>query len=138
MRINHGGTENTEARLILEEKLSEAVIGAAIEVHRVLGPGLLESAYQRCLEYELELRRIRFQRQVDLPVSYKGICLDCGYKMDLVVDGKIVLELKAVETLNDLHEAQLMTYLRLSRIRVGLLLNFNSVVMRNGMVRRVL
>ena len=138
MRINHGGTENTEARLILEEKLSEAVIGAAIEVHRVLGPGLLESAYQRCLEYELELRQIPFQRQVDLPVSYKGICLDCGYKMDLVVDGKIVLELKAVETLNDLHEAQLMTYLRLSRIRVGLLLNFNSVVMRNGMVRRVL
>ena len=124
--------------MILEEKLSEAVIGAAIEVHRVLGPGLLESAYQRCMEHELELRGIPFRRQVGLPVTYKSVRLDCGYIMDLVIDGRIVVELKAVETLNDLHEAQLMTYLRLSRIRVGLLLNFNSVVMRNGMVRRVL
>jgi GxxExxY protein len=144
MRINHGGTEDTEnsedkeAHLIIEERLSEAVIGAAIEVHRILGPGLLESAYQRCLEYELELRGIPFQRQVDLPIVNKGVELDCGYKMDLVVEGKLVLELKAVEKLTDLHEAQLLTYLRLSSVRVGLLLNFNSVLLRDGIVRRVL
>ena len=124
--------------MILEHELSEAVIGAAIEVHRRLGPGLLESAYQRCLEYELELRGIPFRRQVDLPIEYKGVLLDCGYKMDLVIDGRIVIELKAVETVTDLHEAQLLTYLRLSNIRVGLLINFNSVMLRNGIVRRVL
>ena len=127
-----------EARLILEHELSEAVIGAAIEVHRRLGPGLLESAYQRCLEYELELRGIPFTRQVDLPIECKGVLLDCGYKMDLVIGGRIVVELKAVESLTDLHEAQLLTYLRLSGIRVSLLINFNSVMLRNGIVRRVL
>jgi GxxExxY protein len=124
--------------LILEEQLSQAVIGAVIEVHRILGPGLLESAYQRCLEHELELRRIPFRRQVELPVNYKGVQLDCGYIMDLVIDGKIVLELKAVEALNEVHEAQLMTYLRLSGIKIGFLLNFNSVVIRNAMIRRVM
>jgi len=123
---------------MLEHELSEAVIGAAIEVHRRLGPGLLESAYQRCLEYELELRGIPFTRQVDLPIECKGVLLDCGYKMDLVIGGKIVVELKAVESLTDLHEAQLLTYLRLSGIRVSLLINFNSVMLRNGIVRRVL
>jgi GxxExxY protein len=124
--------------VILEEQLSEAVIGAAIEVHRRLGPGLLESAYQCCLEYELTLRGIPFSRQVGLPVTYKGISLDCGYIMDLVIDGRIVLELKAVETVTELHQAQLLTYLRLSGIRVGLLINFNSVLLRDGIVRRVL
>jgi GxxExxY protein len=124
--------------MILEEQLSEAVIGAAIEVHRRPGPGLLESAYQRCLEYELQLLGIPFTRQVDLPINYKGILLDCGYKMDLVIDGRIVIELKAGETVSDLHEAQLLTYLRLSGIRVGLLINFNTQLLRDGNVRRVI
>ena len=124
--------------MILEEQPSEMVIGCAIEVHRMLGPGLLESAYRRCLQYELKLRGIPFRSEVELPVIYKGMRLDCGYRMDLVIDDKIVMELKAVESLTKLHEAQLMTYLRLNGIKVGLLMNFNSPILRNAMVRRVL
>jgi GxxExxY protein len=115
-----------------------AVIAAAIEVHRALGPGLLESAYMRCLEHELTLRGIPFRREVSLPVVFKGVQLDCGYRMDFVVDEKIVVEIKAVEALAPIHEAQLLTYLRLSGMRVGLLINFNSAVLKNGIVRRVL
>ena len=124
--------------MILHAELSEAVIGAAIEVHRALGPGLLESPYCRCLEHELKLRAIPFEKEVDLPVVYKGVRLDCGYRMDFVIDRKIVLELKSVEALLSIHEAQLLTYLRLSGIRVGLLMNFNCAVLRNSIVRRVL
>ena len=124
--------------MIIHEQLSEQIIGSAIEVHRALGPGLLESAYHRCMEHELGLRGIAVAREVPLPVLYKGIQLDCGYRMDLVVDGKIVLELKAIETVNKVHEAQLLTYLKLSGLKVGLLINFNCEVIRNSIIRRVL
>jgi GxxExxY protein len=119
------------------EKLTEAIIGAAIEVHRVLGPGLMESAYEECLCYELSIREIAFQRQVALPVSYKKVKLDCGCRMDVVVEDTVVLELKAIEQLLPLHEAQLITYLKLSHKPVGLLINFNVPVLKDGIVRRV-
>ena len=124
--------------MLIEEQLSEAVIGAVIEVHRTLGPGLLESAYQQCLAHELTLRGIAFQLEVNLPVDYKGVHLDCGYRIDFVVEGKILLEIKSVDTLAPIHEAQLITYLKLSGKRVGLLINFNSSVIRNSIIRRVL
>jgi GxxExxY protein len=124
--------------LILHEQLSEAVIGSAIEVHRALGPGLLESAYALCMRHELELRGIPCQKEIPLPILYKGLQLEVGYRMDLVVDGKIVVELKSVETLTSVHEAQLLTYLKLSGLRVGFLFNFNCSVIRNSMIRRVL
>ncbi len=114
------------------------IIGGAIEVHRQLGPGLLESAYEECLCYELRLRELQFRRQVDLPVFYKGLRLDCGYKIDLIVEDEVVLELKAVEKLLPIHEAQLLTYLRLANKRVGLLINFNVPLLSQGIVRRVL
>lgn len=114
------------------------IIGAAIEVHRQLGPGLLESAYEECLCHELRLRELQFKRQVDLPVFYKGLLLNCGYKIDLIVEDDVVLELKAIEKLLPVHEAQLLTYLRLSNRRVGLLINFNVPVLAQGIVRRVL
>ena len=115
-----------------------AIIGAVIEVQRVLGPGLLESAYEQCLCHELHLRGLAFERQVDLPVPYKGLQLDCGYKMDLVVGDEIVVELKSVEKIVPAHEAQLLTYLKLSQKRVGLLINFNVPLLMRGIVRRVL
>jgi GxxExxY protein len=118
--------------------LTEAVIGAAIEVHRALGPGLLESAYGACLFHELSMRGISFRKELDLPLSYKGVKLDCGYRLDLVADDHVVVELKAVEQITPIHEAQLLTYLRLSGLRVGLLLNFNVAMMRDGITRRVL
>lgn len=124
--------------MLLYEELTSEIIGAAIEVHRVLGPGLLESAYEECLCRELELRQVRFQRQVALPVSYRGLQLDCGYRLDLVVEEKVVLEIKAVESLAPIHQAQLMTYLRLSSLRAGLLMNFNVVLMKDGIKRIVL
>jgi GxxExxY protein len=114
------------------------IIGAAIEVHRALGPGLLESAYEECLCHELHLRGLAFRRQVDLPVPYKGLKLDCGYKMDVVVDNTVILELKCVEKILPIHEAQLLTYLKLSGKRVGLLINFNVPLLTQGIVRRVL
>ena len=124
--------------MLLEEELTEKIIGAAIEVHRELGPGLLESSYQACLEHELGLRELSFQREIPLPVIYKGIHLDCAYRMDLIVEGKVLLELKTVEKLNPVHEAQLLTYLKLSGLKVGLLINFNSAVLRNSIKRMVL
>jgi GxxExxY protein len=114
------------------------VIGAAIEVHRSLGPGLLESAYQECLARELVLRHIPFERQRPLPLEYKGIRLECGYRIDLLIAGAVVVEIKSVESLAPIHEAQLITYLRLGGWRVGLLINFNVVVLKNGICRRVL
>lgn len=113
--------------------LSNVVIGAAIEVHKELGPGLLESAYEEC--HELSLRGISFQRQVDLPVLYKGLRLDCGYRMDVVVEKLIVLELKAVEKVLSIHEAQLLTYLKLSNHALGLLINFNVPLLKDGISR---
>ena len=114
------------------------VIGAAIEVHRQLGPGLLESAYEECLCHELRLRELQFKRQIDLPVLYKGLMLNCGYKIDLIVEDEVVVELKAIERLLPIHEAQLLTYLRLSSKKVGLLINFNVPLLTQGIVRRVL
>jgi GxxExxY protein len=124
--------------MILHEALSEAIIGAAIEVHKQTGLGLLENAYQKFMEHELTLRRIAFRPQVPLPVRYKGVELDCGYRMDLVVEQKIVVELKAVEMILAVHEAQLITYLKLSGIRVGLLINFCVPTLKDGIIRRVL
>jgi GxxExxY protein len=122
----------------LHAELTAAVIGSAIEVHRILGPGLLESAYEECLCYELSTLGLSFQRQVPLPVVYKGVKLDCGYRMDVVVEGAVVLELKCIERILPIHEAQLLTYLRLSQHQIGLLLNFSGPAMRDGIIRKVL
>lgn len=118
--------------------LSERIIGFAIEVHRHLGPGLLESAYEECPCFELKSAQIPFKRQVALPVTYKSVRLDCGYRLDIVVCDSLILELKTVERLLPFHEAQMLTYLKLSGIRVGLLLNFNVPVLRDGMRRLLL
>ncbi len=120
------------------EGLTEQIIGAAIEVHRSLGPGLLESAYEECVCHELSIRGLSFRRQQPLSVSYKGVNLDCGYKLDIVVEGKVVLELKCVEKILPIHEAQLLTYMKLGGFKVGLLMNFNVPLMKDGIVRRVL
>lgn len=118
-------------------ELSSKIIGGAIEVHKALGPGLLESAYEECLAYELDLRGLSIERQKPLPVGYKGKRLDCGYRLDLVVEKAIILELKSCEAIEEIHKAQLLTYLKLSGLSVGLLLNFNVSVMRDGIVRIV-
>jgi GxxExxY protein len=120
------------------DPLTEQVIGLAIAVHRELGPGLLESAYEECLCHELKENGITFARQVPLAVNYKGVRLDCGYRIDIVVNYKLLLEVKAVDRLLPIHEAQILTYLRLSRIKVGLLINFNNVVVKDGIRRFVL
>ena len=137
MNLNHGAT-GTQRKLIHEE-LTEKVIGAAIEVHRELGPGLLESAYEECLCHELHLRGLSFQRQVSLPVRYKTVSLDCGYKLDLVVENAVILELKCVEHILSVHEAQLLTYLKMTGLHVGLILNFHvAALTRGGIIQRVL
>ena len=118
-------------------QLSSKIIGAAIEVHKVLGPGLLESAYEECLSYELDLRYLSLERQKPLAIIYKGKKLDCGYRLDLVVEKAIILELKSCEKIEEIHKAQLLTYLKLSGLKLGLLLNFNVPVMRDGIVRIV-
>ena len=112
--------------MLYEQELTSKIIAAAIEVHRALGPGLLESAYLACLVRELVLRGIPIEQEKPLPVEYKGVRLDCGYRLDLLVNGKVVVELKAVDALHPVHEAQLLTYLKLSGCRVGLLINFNQ------------
>ena len=117
--------------------LTEEIIGAAIEVHRELGPGLLESAYEECLAHELSLAGISFARQVPLPVNYKSVQLDCGYRLDFVVEATVVLELKAVDGLQPIHEAQLLTYLKLGGWPIGLLINFNMPVLKKGIKRMV-
>ncbi|HUJ21768.1 MAG TPA: GxxExxY protein [Bryobacteraceae bacterium] len=120
-----------------EDQVTDQIIGAAIELHRLLGPGLLESAYEECLCYELSLRGLGFQRQVSLPVTYKGVRLACGYKMDLVVEDLVIVELKTVESLQRVHAAQLLSYLRLSGKSVGLLINFNAPILKSGLKRIV-
>lgn len=122
----------------MRDPLTEKVIGFAIEVHKGLGPGLLESAYVECLSWELGNAGLDFEREISLPVSYKGIKLDCGYRMDLLVERRLIIEVKAVERLQPVHEAQLLTYLRLSGIRTGLLLNFFVPYLRDGIKRLVL
>ncbi len=118
-------------------KLTEAITGAAIAVHRELGPGLLESAYETCLAFELADRGLSVERQKELPVRYRGIQMDCGYRLDLLVQGQVIVELKAVEKLLPMHEAQLLSYLKLSGCKVGLLLNFNVRILKDGLKRLV-
>ncbi|HEY2917867.1 MAG TPA: GxxExxY protein [Candidatus Binatia bacterium] len=117
--------------------LTEKIIGSAIEVHKVLGPGLLESAYEVCLAHELSLANISFQRQVPLPVIYKSLPLDCGYRLDFLIEDTVVLEIKAVEELQPIHQAQLLTYLKLGGWPIGLLINFNVPVLMKGIKRIV-
>jgi GxxExxY protein len=118
-------------------KLSSRIIGAAIEVHKALGPGLLESAYEECICHELSTGGLSLERQKHLAVRYKGINLDCGYRLDVVVEDAIILELKSCEKIDPIHKAQLLTYLKLSGFKLGLLLNFNVTLMREGIVRIV-
>jgi len=119
-------------------KISEQIIGAAIDVHRVLGPGLLESAYEQCLCRELRLRKISFERQKPLPVEYKGTKLDCGYRLDLLVEEQVVVEIKTVTSIEPVHEAQLLSYLKLGGWKMGLLINFNVPALKDGIRRRIL
>ena len=135
MGLNHRGTEITEA--LSGNNLKGEIIGAAIEVQRQLGPGLLESIYEDCLAFELNSRGIEFQRQLELPVIYKGSKLKTGFRIDLLVEHQVVIELKAVSHLEKVHEAQLMTYLKLAKKRFGLLINFNVPVLTKG-IRRIL
>ncbi len=118
-----------------ENELTEKIIGACIEVHRHLGPGLLESAYQACLCRELVLQGLKFEREKSLPIEYKGHHVDCGYRLDLVIENEVVVELKAVERLLPIHEAQLLTYLKLTGIQLGLLINFNTPLLKDGIKR---
>lgn len=124
--------------MILEENLAEQIIGAAIEVHRYLGPGLLESAYEECLCHELNLRGLKFDWQRSVPLEYKGIKLDCGYRLDIIVENKVILELKNIDTIAPIHEAQLLTYLRLTGINIGFIINFNVLILKDGIKRMVL
>jgi GxxExxY protein len=128
--MNRRGAETQSFR-----EITEQVIGGCIEIHKQLGPGLLESAYEECLCYELSNLGIGFERQKPLPVKYKNVLLDCGYRLDLVVDNRIIVELKTVESLLPIHEAQLLTYLKLSGLTLGLLINFNVPVLKNGIKR---
>ena len=133
-------TESQRHRELENEKdpRTSPIIGAAIEVHRSLGPGLLESTYEQCLCHELYLRGLEFCCQIDLPVSYKGLKLDCGYKIDLIIDDEVIVELKSVERILPVHEAQLLTYMKLAAKAVGLLINFNVPLLTQGIIRRVL
>jgi len=119
------------------EEITEQILGSAIAVHRALGPGLLESAYEACLAFELLERRLRVERQASLPVVYRGVRIDCGYRLDLVVEAMVVVEIKAVERILPVHEAQILTYLKLSGLSIGLLLNFNVPMMKDGIRRFV-
>ena len=130
--MNHKDTKNPKR----SDELSNLIIGAAIEVHRILGPGLLESTYEQCLCHELTLKNISFERQKPLPVTYKGICLNCGYRLDILVEKLVIVELKTVEHIEPIHEAQLLTYLKLSDLWLGLLVNFNVPVLKDG-IRRI-
>lgn len=117
------------------DTFTSGIIACAIEVHRVMGPGLLESAYEQCLCHELSLRKITFQCQVEIPVSYKGVLLNCGYRLDIYFPGRLIVELKAVEKIDPVHEAQLLTYMKLTKVPVGLLINFNTKLLKDGIRR---
>jgi GxxExxY protein len=121
-----------------DNEISHAIIGAAIEVHRLLGPGLLEAVYEECLAKELSLRSLLFDRQKPIPVVYKDVKLECGYRIDLLVEGRVVVELKSIEGLAPIHEAVILTYLRLSGRRLGLLINFNVTVLKDGIRRFII
>jgi GxxExxY protein len=133
--VHHKGTKDTK---VSSDRLSYDIVGAAIEVHRALGPGLLESAYEACLGRELSLRGIDFERQVVLPLHYRGLDVDCGYRLDLIVGGLVILEVKSVRRVLPIHKAQVLTYLRLLNLNVGLIINFNVEVLRLGIHRMVM
>jgi GxxExxY protein len=120
------------------DALSKQVIGLALEVHQQLGPGLLESSYEKCLAHELKTHGIQYDTQKSMPVLYKGLELDCGYRIDLIVEGKLIIELKSVDSLTNVHEAQILTYMKLANIKTGLLINFNNRLLKNGIKRFVL
>lgn len=134
--MNH--EEHEDARRIEFDELSNRVIGYALEVHRNLGPGLLESTYEQCIAYEFRMAELLFKLQYPLPVKYKGIKLDCGYRIDILVDDSLIVELKSVDRLLPIHQAQLLTYMKLSRISIGLLINFNVRFLKQGIKRMVL
>ena len=123
--------------MLNENRISGQIVAAAVEVHKYLGPGLLESAYELALCRELSLRGLKWRRQVELPVEYKGVKIDCAYRMDLLVEDTVVVEIKAVEDILPIHQAQLLTYLRLSGKKLGLILNFHVALMKDGIVRMV-
>ncbi|MGC3989492.1 MAG: GxxExxY protein [Chthoniobacteraceae bacterium] len=119
------------------DELSNRVLGCALEVHKALGPGLLESTYEQCLAHELSLNGISFELQKPMPVAYRGLALDCGYRIDLFIDGRLIVELKSVESLLPIHEAQILTYMKLANSPTGLLINFNVRLLKNGIKRLV-
>lgn len=114
------------------------MIGLAIDVHRELGPGLLENTYKQCLAYELSQAEIKFKMECELPVQYKKICVSCGYRIDLLIENMLILELKCVDKIHPIHEAQLLTYMKLAKVKIGLLINFNEIILKNGIKRFVL
>ncbi|HOZ29480.1 MAG: GxxExxY protein [Bacteroidales bacterium] len=118
-----------------ENEISNIIIKCAIEVHKFLGPGLLESSYEACLAYELKQKNLRIQQQLSLPLIYKDVKLDAGYRIDLLVEDKVIIEIKSVEAIADIHIAQILTYLKLKDLKLGLLINFNSVLLKNGIKR---
>ncbi len=122
---------------MIENQITGKIIGAAIDIHKALGPGLLESAYRECLEYELVKMGLKVEKEKPIPIVYKEIKLDHGYRMDLLVEDKVVVELKAVDSLIDIHFAQLLTYLKLGNYKVGLLINFNEKILKNGIKRLI-
>ena len=136
MTTSDEGT-GTGSKLIYEQ-LTEKIIGAAIEVHKMIGPGLLENIYEECLCHELGLRRVAFERQIAVPLIYKGKNLNCSFRLDMVVEDLVLLELKSVSAILPVHEAQLLTYMRLLNKRVGFIINFNVPVLKNGIVRKIL
>jgi GxxExxY protein len=133
--VHHKGTKDTKA---LADRLSFEIVGAAIDVHRQLGPGLLESAYEACLCREFTLRGIEFERQVVLPLHYRGLDVDCGYRLDLIVSGLVILEVKSVLKVLPVHKAQVLTYLKLLNLNLGLIVNFNVEMLRLGIHRMVM
>ena len=138
MKITYANMHAKTEQDYPEKELTHEIIGAAIEVHRILGPGLLESVYEKCLAKELSSRNIVFEMEKPLPVEYKGTVIDCGYRIDFLVENRVVVELKAIEKIDPVHEAQLMTYLRLTGCKIGLIINFNVPILIKGIKRRVL
>jgi GxxExxY protein len=136
-RLTAESAEDAEVAKSLNE-LTEVIIGSAMEVHRALGPGLLESAYEMCLCRELSIRGLRFEHQLPIPVEYKGVKLNCGYRADVVVEDSVLVEIKAIDSLIPVHEAQLLSYLKLGGWKIGLLINFNVELLKHGLRRRVL
>ncbi|WP_240612575.1 GxxExxY protein [Brumimicrobium salinarum] len=126
-----------KTKKMIDKNITAEIIGGAIEVHKTLGPGLLESAYNECLAYELELRGLNIQREIALPIIYKEVIIDHGYRMDLLVENRIVVELKAVERFTDVHTAQILTYMKLGKYDLGLLINFHEKLLKNGIKRFV-